>query len=254
MDLGISGRTAAVAAASSGLGLASAQALAGDGVRVAICGRDRARLDDALATLPPVDGGHVGLVADVSRTAGASGFVAAAAEALGSSPDILVTNAGGPPPGTFASTPLEAYGPALELNLLSVVAMCAAAVPAMRERRWGRVVAITSISVRQPIATLILSNTARAGATAFLKTLATEVAPDGVTVNSVLPGSHATERLRNLHGGDEGLARAAASVPTRTLGDPADFGRVVAFLCSDHARFVTGAALQVDGGAYGGLL
>jgi 3-oxoacyl-[acyl-carrier protein] reductase len=254
MDLGISGRTAAVAAASAGLGLASARALAADGVRVAICGRDQARVDDAVASLAPVDGGHVGLVADMSTTDGASGFVRAAAEALGASPDILVTNAGGPPAGTFASTPLDAYGPALDLNLLSVVAMCQAAVPAMQQRGWGRVVAITSISVKQPIGTLILSNTARAGATAFLKTLSSEVAADGVTVNSVLPGSHATDRLRSLHGGDEGLERAAANVPMRRLGDPADFGSVVAFLCSDQAKFVTGAALQVDGGQYAGLL
>jgi 3-oxoacyl-[acyl-carrier protein] reductase len=254
MDLGISGRTAAVAAASAGLGLASARALASDGVRVAICGRDRARVDDAVASLPPVDGGHVGLTADLSTPAGASGFVRDATEALGGPADILVTNAGGPPAGTFSSTPLEAYGPALDLNLLSVVAMCQAAVPAMRERGWGRVVAITSISVKQPIGMLILSNTARAGATAFLKTLATEVAADGVTVNSVLPGSHATDRLRSLHGGAEGLERAAAAVPTKVLGDPADFGSVVAFLCSDQAKFVTGAALQVDGGQYAGLL
>lgn len=254
MDLGIGGRTAAVAAASAGLGLASAGALAAEGVRVALCGRDRSRVDDAVASLADVDGGHVGLVADVSTPAGASGFVAAAAEALGSSPDVLVTNAGGPPPGTFASTPLESYGPALELNLLSVVAMCHAAVPPMRDRRWGRVVAITSIAVRQPIGTLILSNTARAGATGFLKTLATEVAADGVTVNSVLPGSHATDRLLGLHGGADGAARAAASVPARVLGDPRDFGAVVAFLCSEHARFVTGVALQVDGGQYAGLL
>lgn len=254
MDLGISGRTAAVAAASTGLGLASAQALAAEGVRVAVCGRDRGRIDDAVATLAPVGGGHAGLVADVSTPAGATGFVAAAADALGAPPDILVTNAGGPPPGTFASTPLDAYGPALELNLLSVVAMCTAAVPTMRERRWGRVVAITSLSARQPSAALILSNTARAGATGFLKTLATEVARDGVTVNSVLPWSHATDRLRALHGGEEGLARAAAESPARRLGDPADFGRVVAFLCSEHAGFVTGVALPVDGGAYAGLL
>ena len=254
MDLGLHDRTAAVAAASAGLGLASARALAAEGVRVAICGRDQARLDDAVASLAPVGGGHAALVADVSTPAGATGFVAAAAEALGAPPDILVPNAGGPPPGTFASTPLDAYGPALELNLLSVVAMCTAAVPAMRERRWGRVVAITSIAVRQPVGTLILSNTARAGATGFLKTLATEVAADGVTVNSVLPGSHATDRLLSLHGGPDGAARAAAAIPAGVLGDPADFGAVVAFLCSDHARFVTGVALQVDGGAYGGLL
>jgi 3-oxoacyl-[acyl-carrier protein] reductase len=253
VDLRLRGRTAAVAAASGGLGLASARALAADGVRVALCGRDGSRVADAVAGLAPVDGGHAGLVADVSTPAGATGFVEAAAEVLGGSPDILVTNAGGPPPGTFASTPLDAYVPALELNLLSVVAMCHAAVPAMQERRWGRVVAITSVAVRQPIPTLILSNTARAGATGFLKTLAREVAPDGVTVNSVLPGLHATDRLLGLYG-EAGAANAAADVPAKVLGDPADFGAVVAFLCSEHARFVTGAALQVDGGAYAGLL
>ncbi len=243
MELGISGRRAAVAAASAGLGLASARALAADGVRVAICGRDRERVEAAVATLP--GDGHAALVADVSEPAGAAGFVAAAADALGGPPDILVPNAGGPPPGTFASTPVDAYEPALHLNLLSVVAMCKAAVPAMQAAGWGRVVAITSISVKQPIGSLILSNTARAGATAFLKTLATEVASDGVTVNSVLPGLHATDRLLGLHGGQ---------APAGPVGDPADFGSVVAFLCSEQARFVTGVALQVDGGSYAGLL
>jgi len=165
--------------------------------------------------------------------------------------DIVVPNAGGPPPGTFDSTPVDAYPDALNLNLLSVVAMCKAAIPAMRERRWGRVVAITSISVRQPIGTLILSNTARAGATAFLKTLATEVAGDGVTVNSVQPGLHATGRLLQLHGGD--ADRAAAGIPAGIVGDPDDFGAIVAFLCSEHAKFVTGTSVWVDGGAYSGL-
>jgi 3-oxoacyl-[acyl-carrier protein] reductase len=247
MDLGISGRTAAVAAASSGLGLASATALANEGVRVAICGRDKGRVDDAITRI-----GHdaVGLVADVSTPDGASGFVARAIEALGSV-DILVPNAGGPPPGTFASTNVDAYPEALDLNLMSVVAMCKEAVPAMQQRGWGRVVAITSISVRQPIGTLILSNTARAGATAFLKTLAREVAPDGVTVNSVQPGLHATNRLISLHGGD--TSAAAAGIPAGVVGDPADFGAVVAFVCSEYARFLTGTAINVDGGAYAGL-
>jgi 3-oxoacyl-[acyl-carrier protein] reductase len=251
MDLGLQGKRAAVAAASAGLGLASAQALAAAGVRVAICGRDADRVAEALATLAPVDAGdHLGLVADVGTPAGATAFVQEAEAGLGGV-DILVPNAGGPPPGTFASTPLEAYLPALELNLLSTVAMCHAAVPAMAERGWGRVVAITSVSVRQPIATLILSNTARAGVTGFLKTLATEVAPHGVTVNSVQPGLHATDRLLQVHDGD--ITAAARHVPTRTIGRPEDFGAVVAFLASDHARFVTGAALPVDGGAAQGL-
>jgi 3-oxoacyl-[acyl-carrier protein] reductase len=252
MDLGIAGRRAAVAAASSGLGLGTARALAADGVDVAICGRDADRLAAAVADLEALGGGGAvhGLVGDVATVEGAQAFVADAGEALGGI-DILVPNAGGPPAGGFTSTDLERYLPALELTLLSTVAMCQAAVPEMRARRWGRVVAITSVSVRQPIPGLILSNTARAGVTGFLKTLALEVAADGVTVNSVQPGSHATDRLRSIHGGD--LSGAAAAVPMGELGDPDDFGAVVAFLCSEHARFITGAALPVDGGAYKAL-
>ncbi|MCU0272754.1 MAG: SDR family oxidoreductase [Acidimicrobiales bacterium] len=245
MDLRLRGRRAAVAASSAGLGFATAAALAADGAEVAVCGRDRERVEAAAARI-----GAVPIVADVSTVEGAAGFVDAARAALGGI-DILVTNAGGPPPGTFASTPVEAYLPALELNLLSVVAMCRSAVPDMQAQGWGRVVAITSISVRQPIGTLILSNTARAGVTGFLKTLALEVAADGVTVNSVQPGLHATDRLVQLHGGD--VEAAAAGVPARRVGDPADFGAVCAFLCSDAARFITGAAIPVDGGAYLGL-
>lgn len=246
MDLGIEGRRAAVAAGSAGLGFASAQALAEAGVRVALCGRDAVRVEEAAAALP---GAAVPLVADVGTTEGAAGFVAAAREALGGI-DILVPNAGGPPPGNFASTPTEAYPDALALNLLSVVAMCKEAVPAMQAQGFGRVVAITSIAVRQPIPFLILSNTARAGATGFLKTLAREVARDGVTVNSVLPGVHDTGRVRALFGDDaERAAAMAREVPVGRLGDPADFGRVVAFLCSESAGFITGAAIPVDGGA-----
>ena len=146
---------------------------------------------------------------------------------------------------------VAAYAAALELNLLSTVAMCQAAVPAMTEQGWGRVVAITSSSVRQPIGSLILSNTARTGATAFLKTLATEVAPHGVTVNSVQPGMHDTDRLRNLHDGDP--SKVADQIPVRALGRASDFGSVVAFLCSDLARFITGVAIPVDGGSTRGL-
>jgi len=250
MDLGLSGRRAAVAASSSGLGLAAARALAADGVHVALCGRDAHRLADAVASITEAGGSAVGLGADVSTVAGATAFVAAAHDALGGV-DILVANGGGPPAGTFATTPLEAYAPALELSLLSTVAMCTAAVPAMQVQGWGRVVAITSISVRQPIANLILSNTARAGVTGFLKTLALEVAGDGVTVNSVQPGSHATDRLRSVYGED--LSAVAADTPMGAVGRPDDFGAVVAFLCADQARFITGAALPVDGGAYRAL-
>jgi 3-oxoacyl-[acyl-carrier protein] reductase len=250
LDLGIEGRRAAVAAGSRGLGLASARALAAAGVRVALCGRGAEKAEVAADGIRADGGDAVALAADVSTTEGATGFVEDAIAALGGV-DILVANAGGPPPGTFASTDLDAYLPALQLNLLSTVAMCTAAVPPMAERGWGRVVAITSMSVRQPIPDLILSNTARAGATGFLKTLALEVAPQGVTVNSVQPGLHATDRLIQLQGGDP--SGAARTVPVGTLGDPADFGAVVAFLCSEQARFITGAALPIDGGATKGL-
>ena len=248
MDLGIAGRRAAVAAASAGLGFAAAEALADAGCPVAICGRDRARVEAAAAR---IGRGCVGLTIDVSDAAGGTAFVAAAIDALGGV-DILVPNAGGPRPGTFASTPLDAYAGALDLSLLSVVAMCKAAVPAMQQRGWGRVCAITSVSVRQPIPNLILSNTARAGTTGFLKTLAREVARDGVTVNSAQPGLHATDRLKGLYTDGPGDA-LVGGIPAGVIGDPADFGRVVAFLCSQSARYITGSHLPVDGGSYAGL-
>jgi len=241
MDLGIQGRKGAVAAASSGLGLASAKALAAEGVEVAICGRERARIDEAAAA---VGHGCVGLVCDVGSASGATAFVEEATEALGGL-DILVTNAGGPPPGNFTTTDLDAYPTALDLNLMSVVAMCKAAVPAMRAVGWGRVAAITSLAVRQPIAELILSNTARAGATGFLKTLAKEVASDGVTVNSLQPGLHRTNRVTALYG---------AAADEMTMGNADDFGAIVAFVCSQQAKFLTGAQIHVDGGTYQALL
>jgi len=207
-----------------------------------ICGRDPDRLAAAVEQI-----GHrcVGLAVDVSTVDGSTSFVDQAIDALGAV-DILVTNAGGPPPGTFASTPVDAYPAALDLNLMSVVAMCKAAVPAMQERRWGRVVAITSLSVRQPIAQLILSNTARAGATGFLKTLALEVADDGVTVNSIQPGLHRTPRVSQLYSDEQQRSMR--------MGEAADFGAVATFLCSEQAKFTTGVQVHVDGGSYLGLL
>lgn len=245
MDLGIAGRTAAVAAGSAGLGLGAAKALVAEGVQVAVCSRDPARVDSAVAAL-----GHdaVGIVADVGTPAGAEGFVSEAISALGRL-DILVTNAGGPPPGTFASTELAAYQAALELNLLSTVAMCRAAIPAMQERGWGRVVAITSIGAKEPIGSLMASSVARAGVTSFVKITAREVAADGVTVNSIQPGLHLTERMK-VFGSADDLARG---VPTGRAGDPDDFGAAVAFLCSDQAKFITGTGLLLDGGSTAGL-
>jgi 3-oxoacyl-[acyl-carrier protein] reductase len=247
VDLGLQGRRAAVAAASSGLGLASAMALAAEGAHVVVCGRDQTRLDRAVVGRT----GHIEtLVADVATAAGAREFVAAARERLGGL-DVLVTNGPGPAPGTVGSTPIDAYPEALESNLTAQVAMCLAAIEPMRAQRWGRIVAITSIAVRQPIANLVLSNTARAGYTGFLKTLAREVAADGVTVNSLQPGLHLTDRLRALHGDIEALVD---TIPARRLGDPGDFGSFVTWLCSEQAGFVTGAHIPVDGGSYAALL
>lgn len=247
MDLAISGRRAAVAAASQGLGRGTAAALAAEGVQVAICSRSREKIEAAAAGIP----GAIPIVADVSTADGAAGFVREARDALGGI-DILVANGGGPPPGTFASTDLAAYTTAFEQNCLAVIAMCTEAVPDMQSQGWGRVLAITSVSVRQPIPTLILSNTARAGVTGFLKTLAREVAGAGVTVNSIQPGSHDTERIRALRAGVGGSGGAGGSGGER-IGDPDDFGKIAAFLCSEPAKFLTGAGVHVDGGAYAGL-
>lgn len=248
MDLGIRGRTAAVAAGTAGLGLRTAQSLAQEGVKVVVCGRDESRLSNALNEI-----GHdaEGFVCDVSNDAGGREFVTRASEILGTI-DILVANGGGPPPGGFADVAEDLYLDALQKNLLSVVAMCQGVVPGMRDRKWGRVLAITSVAVRQPIANLILSNTARAGVTGFLKTLAREVAADGVTVNTIQPGIHATDRITQLYGGK--VNGASLGIPAGVVGDAADFGRIAAFMCSDSAKFMTGVQLHIDGGQYAALL
>jgi 3-oxoacyl-[acyl-carrier protein] reductase len=247
VNLGIAGRRAAVAAASQGLGFEVARALAAEGARVAMCSHSRDKIERAAAEIGDA---AVPIVADLSTAEGAAAFVGAARDALGGV-DILVPNAPGPPAGNFDGVSLDQYEPAFALNCLSTIAMCTEAVPGMRARGWGRVVAITSIAVRQPIADLILSNTARAGVTGFLKTVAREVARDGVTVNSLQPGLHRTARLTGL---DRDLDEVARSIPAGALGRPEDFGAVAAFLCSDAARYITGAAIPVDGGAYAGLL
>lgn len=250
MDLGISGKRAVVAAGSAGLGYACAEALVAEGAQVMICGSDAGRAAAAARRL----GGETNwTVADLTSPSEAERFVADAMAALGGI-DILLVNGPGPAPGTVMETPVEAYQAALDRSLLAVVRMCMAALPAMRANQWGRIVAITSLGVRQPYPNLALSNTARAGATGFLRTLAREVAHDGVTVNSVQPGVHATERVRRVYGEGEALAEVLGTVPAGRLGDPRDLGAVVAFLCSVHASYLTGAAIPVDGGAYQALL
>ena len=246
MDLGISGRTALVTGASRGLGLSSARALSNAGVKVCLVSRSTDRLSIAAQELP--NDCHT-IASDLSDPSSIQTMLKEVKETFGCV-DILVANAGGPPPGNFETTETEDFSEALQLNLLSTVEMCKGLIPEMTHQGWGRVVAITSIAVREPMAQLILSNTARSGLTSFLKTTATEVAGAGVTVNSIQPGLHATERLTELY---EELKGVAGNVPTGKLGDPDDFGEVVAFLCSEQAKFITGAAIPVDGGAAKGL-
>lgn len=250
MDLGIADRRAAVAAASTGLGYASAAALVAEGVQVTLCSSDA---DRARAAAERLGNGTQAMTVDLTDPDAASAFVTGAAERMGGL-DILVVNGPGPAPGRVSDTALGDYQGALERSLLAVVGMCLAAAPGMRAQGWGRIVAITSLGVRQPYPHLALSNTARAGATGFLRTLAREIAADGVTVNSAQPGLHETNRVRSTLPDEDALRGALASVPAGRIGAPEDFGAVVAFLCSQQAGYLTGAGLQVDGGAYQGLI
>ncbi|MFN8051066.1 MAG: SDR family oxidoreductase [Acidimicrobiales bacterium] len=248
MDLGITGRRAIVAAGTAGLGLGTAQALADEGVLVAVCGRNPDRLDAAVAALGP----HaVGIIADLSEPDGAVRFAEEAEDRLGGTIDIVVANAGGPPPGTPMAASLDEYRYALELNTLATIALVQAVVPAMQHQRWGRVLAITSIGARQPIVTLAASSAARAATTSFIKNLATQVGPDNVTANTIQPGMHATDRVKALH--QNPADNPTGGIPLGRFGDAADFGAVAAFLCSEPANFITGASIIVDGGASGGL-
>ena len=239
MDLDIAGKVALVTAASKGLGRASAQALSEEGAKVVICARGEYTLKEAAAAMP----GEVhAVVADVTEPQVPQQLVDAAVERFGGL-DILVANAGGPPPGRALDVDDDALRAAVEANLLTSVRLVRSAVPHMRAAGWGRICLITSISVKQPIPVLALSNTARTGLWAWAKTAAADLFPEGITLNLACPALHATDRMRQLGGLDDGVH-----------GDPADFGRVVAFLCSGSARFVSGAALQVDGAATLGLL
>jgi len=240
MDLGISGRVAVVTAASKGLGFGSALALAADGAKVTITGRDFATLSEAAARIEAETGAAVLAVpGDITDPDEPGRVVAQTLDHFGSV-DILVPNAGGPPPTHALDVSAEAVHAAIEANLLSAVRLVQAAVGPMRAQRWGRICCITSVSVVQPIPTLSLSNLARVGLYGWAKTAAADLVADGVTLNLACPGSHRTDRMVQLGG-------------TGRMGDPGDFGRAVAFLCSEPAAFITGTTLVVDGGATLGL-
>ena len=238
MELGLNGKVALVTASSKGLGRATALALSQEGARVVLCGRGEQALKEAAAAMP---GEALALPADVTDPATPARLVAAAVERFGAL-HVLVANAGGPPLGRALEVDDQALQAALNANLLASVRLVREAVPHLRAAGWGRICLITSTSVKQPIPNLALSNTARTGLWGWAKTAAAELAGDGITLNLACPGTHATERARQAGMLEEGPA-----------GDPEDFGKVVCFLCSDPARFITGAALQVDGGATLGL-
>lgn len=262
MDFGLQGRVALVAAASGGIGYASARELASEGASVFLCSRDEGRAREAAERIQSETGVEtVGVRADVTDDGDAERFVAAAVEAKGRI-DVLVTNAGGPPSGTFDDMELDAYRRAFELNALSAVRLARLVVPSMRERRWGRVVNITSMSAKQPIEGLLLSNTVRAGLTGWAKTLSSEVAPYGVTVNNVAPGwtltsrqdEHAEARAKKLGlSKDEIIAGWTRDVPAGRMAAPEEIAAAVAFLASERASYITGVTLQVDGGWVKGL-
>jgi len=239
VNLGIAGKVALVTAASRGLGRATAEALADDGVRLVLCARHEDSLRHTEQALASRGADVLGLVADMTDPATPDRLVTAAVERFGRL-DIVVANSGGPPPGNALDLDDDAIRAAIEGNLLSAVRLVRGALPHMRAGGWGRLCCITSYSVVQPIPGLALSNTARSGLRAWAKTAAADLAAEGsgVTLNLVCPGPHATERMQQLGGG--------GGAP---MGDPADFGRVVAFVCSAHAGFVNGAAIVVDGGA-----
>ncbi|HSF17834.1 MAG TPA: SDR family oxidoreductase [Vicinamibacteria bacterium] len=263
MDLGLTGKVALIAGASRGLGKAVAETLAAEGARIAIASRNADALESAAKEIETRHRAEVLFrPTDVTIEREVNAWVAAAKKRFGRI-DVLVANAGGPPASRFESTDVEAWKRGIELNLLSTIYLCRAVVPAMREQGSGRIVAITSISVKQPVDGLILSNTARSGVVGLMKTLSNELAPFGIGVNVVCPGYTRTERLAELAtslSASQGVTeyeiykRWTDQIPMGRLGDPEELASVVALLCSERAAYVTGTCLQVDGGAVRGIL
>jgi 3-oxoacyl-[acyl-carrier protein] reductase len=263
MDLGLAGRVAAVAAASRGLGCASARALAAEGASVAVCGRDQARIRAAAETIARETGARtLAVVADVGVGAQCREFVERTASEFGRL-DILVTNTGGPTPGSFESVGDAEWSRAFDVTLGNVVNLVRAAVPHMRARGWGRIVNIASLSAKQPIEGLVLSNAFRPAIAGLAKTLASELGPHGILVNTLCPGYTRTDRIEELAHAraaaagttpEKWLANLTQTVPLGRIAEPEEFAAVVAFLCSERASYVNGVTLQVDGGACRGLL
>ncbi len=259
MDLGIAGRSAIVCGGSAGLGRATAMALAADGVKVVIAARSEKRLVEAANDIVAETGGDVRwVVADVTTDEGRDAVLAACP-----APDILINNAGGPPPGDFRSWSREDWIKALDANMLSAIFFIKATLDGMIERKFGRVVNITSHMVKQPVAILGLSNGARAGLTGFVGGLSRDVARHNVTINCVLPGQFDTDRLKSNHlrfaaankvDLETMQANARRGIPAGRFGQPDEFGAMCAFLCSAKAGYITGQNIILDGGQFPGLL
>jgi len=263
VETGLSGKVALVAAASKGLGYAIAEALAAEGAALAICARGEAALDRARDTIARTAVGPVHAVAaDVSSLEGVQRVVQSTLERFGRV-DVLVTNAGGPPVGLFNAMDWSQWQHAVDLTLRSAVELTRGVLPGMRERRWGRVIHVTSLTVKQPIDGLMLSASIRAAVTGFSRTLANEVAADGITVNTILPGFMNTERVVELNeatAAREGVAaevveaRTRGQIPMRRIGEPRELAALATFLASERASYITGQSIAVDGGWIRGLL
>jgi len=261
MELGLAGKVVAVAAASKGLGKAVALRLAQEGASVGICSRSEANVARAAKEIEAQTGATVlATAADLTQAGEAERFVAATAERFGGL-DALVCNAGGPPAGAFDDCDDAAWEQAFWLTLMSVVRLCRAALPLLKQRGGGRIVNITSISIKQPVDNLLLSNSLRMGVLGLSKSLANEVGEDHITVNCVCPGYTETERLDELFRGraeqmnvglDEVKRHIAQTVPLQRLGQPGELADLVALLCSERCQYLSGAAIQVDGGAVKG--
>jgi 3-oxoacyl-[acyl-carrier protein] reductase len=262
VDLGLRDKVALVAASSRGLGRAVAEDLATEGAHLILCARGAGELNKTAADLRARGAQVEAIVADLSTEEGVQSVVSAGLQRFGRI-DVLVTNAGGPPSGPFETHDMNAWRSAVRVNLESVIYLTRAVLPGMKERRWGRIVNITSIAVKQPVDGLILSNSVRSAVTGLARTLANEVAPFGITVNNVLPGYTRTERLVDLAAAiakREGIATADAEkrwiseIPMGRLGEPPEFAALVVFLCSERASFITGTSITVDGGWVKSLL
>lgn len=252
MDLGIKGKKAIVCAASRGLGFGCAEKLAEAGVDLVICARTPGPLEDAAEKLQGYGVAVTAIATDITTAEGQAEVLSAAGEV-----DILVNNAGGPPPGHWSDWDRDDFIAALDANMLTPIMLTKAVLPGMMDRGWGRIVNITSQSVKAPIAVLGLSNAARTGLTGYVAGTARDVAPSGVTMNNILPGIHATDRADSLDKAvvdangitmDEARAQRQATIPARRYGTQEEFGAMCAFLCSQHAGFIVGQNILLDGG------